>query len=124
MAPPFWKKKTKNDHKVGYSSGRRRREPSPPPRAPPRVRVPPPPRVRDFVIQLLSEAEVEEHVGHRDRRYVPLAECQQRWAEGDPCDHPDVNLLTDWHLNQSQMPVRRRQREKISPARSSDAGVV
>jgi hypothetical protein len=41
----------------------------------------------------------------RNRRYVPLEECEALWAANESVDHPDVGLLHGWHLNQARVPV-------------------
>jgi hypothetical protein len=41
----------------------------------------------------------------RNRRYVPLEECEALWVANKSVDHLDVGLLHGWHLNQAKVPV-------------------
>jgi hypothetical protein len=114
---PSWLKKTKNDHEA--SSSRRTRQsngpPSPPPSGRPRMAACPP---SVFLHQLPPAPRPEDYVGRgapidaslsppqqRNRRYVPLEECEMLWAENQNVDHNDVSLPHGWHLNRARVPV-------------------
>jgi hypothetical protein len=121
MKMPSWPKKTKNDREASTSRCARRsgRTPSPPaPVARSRAAARPPPV---FLRQLPPTPRTEDYVGQgapvdaspprqRDRRYVPLEECEAFWAVNQSVDHHDVSPLPPppphgWHLNRARVPI-------------------
>jgi hypothetical protein len=104
MKMPSWLKKTKNNAEAISSSSvhHGHRPPSPPPAVLLR-QLPLAPRSEDYLtrpVRIIARPRRQ-----RNRRYVPLKECEQLWEANQGIDQPDVSLPHDWHLNHARVSV-------------------
>jgi hypothetical protein len=90
-----WMNKSANGHEAGSSSGRRRRQDSPPRQNPAQSRVIPPqpqPHMFSGLQAPVATQPPPPHQPGRNMRYLPVLEAQRRWAQGDPCRHRAISL--------------------------------